>query len=264
MDLEIRAVDGEDELAYTYQTFTPTTPIVCEIDEGAELLELKTDETKTLSVEVAPWSRLADKPSFTSTDPEVAYVDDDGTVHAVKRGTCYVIAYYPQLGISSSIKVKVKSTSSGSSGGSGGSMVGKHAATGNANTGGPGAGVVGDWSYDSLSGKWSFTAGGRYYNSEWAFIYNPYATGAQEKYDWFRFGEDGKMLTGWYKDTDGSWYYLWPTSDNLLGHMVTGWQRIDGKWYYFNTASDGKLGAMYSNRWTPDGYYVGIDGAMPE
>ena len=72
------------------------------------------------------------------------------------------------------------------------------------------------------------------------------------------------MLTGWYKDTDGSWYYLWPTSDNMLGHMVTGWQRIDGKWYYFNTASDGKLGAMYSNRWTPDGYYVGIDGAMPE
>ena len=265
MDLEIRAVDGEDELAYTYQSFTPIEPIVCEIDEGAELLELKTDETKTLSVEVAPWSRLADKPSFTSTDPEVAYVDDDGTVHAAKRGTCYIIAYYPQLGISSSIEVKVKSTSSGgSSGGSGGSMAGKHAATGNANTGGPGAGVVGDWSYDSLSGKWSFTAGGRYYNSEWAFLYNPYATGVQEKYDWFRFGEDGKMLTGWYKDTDGSWYYLWPTSDNLLGHMVTGWQRIDGKWYYFNTASDGKLGAMYSNRWTPDGYYVGIDGAMPE
>ncbi len=266
MDLEIRAVEGDEELAYTYQTFTPNIPVVCEIEDGEKELKLKAGETKTLSVETAPWSRLAETPSFTSTDPEVAYVDADGTVHAVNKGTCYIVVYYPQLGLSNSIEVNVKrSSSSSSSGGSSGSSTGMHAATSdNSYSGGPGAGVVGNWSYDSISGKWSFTAGGRYYNSEWAYIYNPYATGTQERHDWFRFDENGNMLTGWYKDTDGSWYYLWPTSDNLLGHMVTGWQRIDGKWYYFNTISDGKRGAMLSNRWTPDGYYVGPDGAMPE
>lgn len=268
MDMEIRAVDGDDELAYTYQTFAPNSPIVCEIDEGAELLELKAREKKKLSVETAPWSRLAEKPSFTSTDPEIAYVDEDGTVHALKAGSCYIFAYYPMLGLSSSIEVKVSGASGGgSSGGSGSSSTGVHAAAGGdiaGATSGPGAGIAGDWSYSSLTGKWSFTAGGRYFKSEWAYLYNPYATRSQEKCDWFRFDENGDMITGWYKDTDGSWYYLWPTSDNLQGHMVTGWNRIDGKWYYFHTISDGRLGAMYSNVWTPGGYFVGADGAWVE
>ena len=72
------------------------------------------------------------------------------------------------------------------------------------------------------------------------------------------------MLVGWFKDTDGLMYYLWPYSDNLLGHMLTGWQHIDGKWYYFNTQSDGTRGAMYVSRRTPDGYYVGADGVWKE
>ena len=69
------------------------------------------------------------------------------------------------------------------------------------------------------------------------------------------------MLTGWYKDADGNWYYLWELSDNMLGHMVTGWHYIGGKWYYFSTLNGGPLGSMLYSTRTPDGYYVGADGA---
>ena len=47
----------------------------------------------------------------------------------------------------------------------------------------------------------------------------------------------------WYQNDDGSW-----TSN--------GWQMIDGQYYYFNGS-----GYMLANTTTPDGYYVGPDGA---
>ena len=64
------------------------------------------------------------------------------------------------------------------------------------------------------------------------------------------------MITGWYDDTDGNRYFLWPISDNVMGHMVTGWLQIGTKWYYFNTKSDGTRGALLRNTTTPDGYRV--------
>ena len=50
-------------------------------------------------------------------------------------------------------------------------------------------------------------------------------------------------------------------SDGNKGAMLTGWQFIDGKWYYLESNITSKYGAMYKNRRTPDGYYVGDDGA---
>lgn len=47
----------------------------------------------------------------------------------------------------------------------------------------------------------------------------------------------------WYQNDDGSW-----TSN--------GWQLINGQYYYFNGS-----GYMLANTTTPDGYYVGADGA---
>ena len=35
------------------------------------------------------------------------------------------------------------------------------------------------------------------------------------------------MVTGWFTDTDGNEYYLWPESDGTKGHMTVGWQWID-------------------------------------
>ena len=68
------------------------------------------------------------------------------------------------------------------------------------------------------------------------------------------------MITGWFDDTDGNRYYLWPYSDNAMGHMVTGWLKIDTRWYYFKTVSDGTRGALLRSTTTPDGYKVDAEG----
>ena len=128
--------------------------------------------------------------------------------------------------------------------------------------GGPAAkgSVTGTWVQDG-TGRWLFTGNGRTFVNEWAYIHNPYAVPGQESADWFAFDEQGYMRTGWYTDTHGDTYYLYPHSDGSLGHMVTGWQWIDGKCYYFNPVSDGTRGKLYKNCVTPDGYRVNGEGA---
>ena len=105
------------------------------------------------------------------------------------------------------------------------------------------------------------------YQNEWAFIMNPYARPAigQLTTDWFRFDEDGTMVTGWFTDADGLRYYLSEESDGTLGHMVTGWKWLKDengleKCYYFNPVSDGTKGKLMTNTTTPDGYKVDENG----
>ncbi len=124
----------------------------------------------------------------------------------------------------------------------------------------------GTWSRDAL-GRWFYTAGRAYVN-EWAAIYNPYADAAkgQQVYDWFRFGPDGAMVTGWFTDSAGDTYYLSPDADGTMGHMLTGWNWIDGdgdgsaECYYFEPVSNGYRGRMYRSTTTPDGYTVNAAG----
>ena len=127
--------------------------------------------------------------------------------------------------------------------------------------------VNGSWSKNA-NGTWRFKKAGSGKDAafEWVFVRNPYAGAGQELNSWFRFDAEGNMLTGWFLDTDGRWYYLNPVSDNTLGRMMTGWKWIAGKdgelrCYYFEETSNGHCGAMYSNAKTPDGYTVDADGA---
>lgn len=143
------------------------------------------------------------------------------------------------------------------------------AATGNS-SGGAGdnsAGGVQTWSQNT-DGTWKCQNGGIPYQSEWAYIYNPYADAGkgQNPYGWFRFGADGRMLTGWYTDETGNTYYLWPYADNAQGTMVVGWQWIRGedgreRCYYFNPNSDGTQGRLMTNRMIEDQYLVDDKGA---
>ena len=107
---------------------------------------------------------------------------------------------------------------------------------------------------------------------------------------WVYYGSDGAMLHGegkvsgyWYFFDDGTsksngrvtygWknlgskivYYSWPE-----GKMQYGEQKIGGAWYYLNPMA-GVLdpggnpipeGAMYVSAVTPDGYHVGVSGAL--
>ena len=41
------------------------------------------------------------------------------------------------------------------------------------------------------------------------------------------------MVTGWYQDAAGKWYFFSTTADSTEGAAVTGWQWVDGRSYYF-------------------------------
>lgn len=75
------------------------------------------------------------------------------------------------------------------------------------------------------------------------------------------------MVTGWFTDTDGNEYYLWPESDGTKGHITVGWQWIDmdqdgaRECYYFNPVSDGTKGKLIKSPEVPEGYQVNAHGA---
>ena len=92
-------------------------------------------------------------------------------------------------------------------------------------------------------------------NNRWHYMYAD-GTEVQNAFAfidgaWYNFESDGAMRTGWFQ-RDNSWFYL--ESD---GKMVLGWHAIGDKWYYFDQSN----GIMLSNAATPDGYWVGADGA---
>lgn len=63
---------------------------------------------------------------------------------------------------------------------------------------------------------------------------------------------NGYMATGWRQFTNGEWYYF-----RGSGAMAANYWTLDnGKWFYL-----GNSGAMLTNTRTPDGYWVGADGA---
>ena len=127
--------------------------------------------------------------------------------------------------------------------------------------------VTGTWTV-TQSGRWQFISGGRQYKNEWAAITIPNADASkgQETYAWYRFDENGNMITGWFTDSDGAIYYFQEEINGSEGRMMTGWVQLknsDGimKWYYFNPVSDGTRGKLLVNTTTPDGYKVDATGA---
>ncbi|SEA88092.1 Putative cell wall binding repeat-containing protein [Oribacterium sp. KHPX15] len=56
----------------------------------------------------------------------------------------------------------------------------------------------------------------------------------------------------WTQTADGNWYFIRDDGTFALNN----WELIDGKYYYFDAQ-----GRMLANTTTPDGYYVGADGA---
>ncbi len=110
--------------------------------------------------------------------------------------------------------------------------------------------TVQGWRYNP-NGWWYGLQGGGWLRNGWSCIDGR----------WYYFGQNGLVRTGWLDD-GGNRFYLNPVDDGTYGAMRTGWQIIDGKAYYFNASSEGVLGALLTNTTTPDGYRVGVDGAM--
>lgn len=128
----------------------------------------------------------------------------------------------------------------------------------------------GSWVQDA-KGNWLYS-NGHTFTDEWAAVQNPYADPekGQPLFDWFHFGTDSAMTTGWYTDPAGNTYFLHNVSDNTLGHMYTSWNWIDdngdgiAECYYFEPKSNGLRGRLYKSTTTPDGYIVNKKGQWTE
>lgn len=80
---------------------------------------------------------------------------------------------------------------------------------------------------------------------------------AVEKADRYIFDGTGAMVTGWYERsytngnrvTSTTWYFA-----DADGKGHDGWLLYNGSWYYI------EKGIMLTNEYTPDGYWVGLNG----
>lgn len=87
--------------------------------------------------------------------------------------------------------------------------------------------VTGFWKQET-DGNWRYyTSAGTYAVNTWMKL----STG--RKNGWYRFDHNGYMLTGWYCDANGGWYYLNPST----GRMTVGHQIIEDIAWYFNESS---------------------------
>ena len=270
ISLELVAVQDGASVASAYGDLYSAEPVVLEIEDGAESLNLTAKAQQTLQVECAPWGALCTDLRYRSSDSRVATVDENGTVTAVGNGSCTIEVYSPTLMLKDEITVHVSGAQGGSEGSdshSGGSSSRKTAADRASELYASGlptwVETGGRW-IQNADGSWSYQTGTSPMTNRWVCIYNPYADERrrQKRYGWFKFGPDGKMLTGWVTDADGNIYYLNPASDGTRGMMLIGWQQIDGKWYYFSKdEGSGTMGALLRNTITPDGYHVDQTGA---
>ena len=283
ISLELVAVQDGASVASAYGDLYSAEPVVLEIEDGAESLNLTAKAQQTLKLECAPWGALCTDLRYRSSDSRVATVDENGTVTAVGNGSCTIEVYSPKLLLKDEITVHVSGAQGGGEGGSGEGGGGSQGSGSQSSGSGSSSRKTaadraselyasglptwvetgGRW-IQNADGSWSYQTGTSPMTNRWVCIYNPYADERrrQKRYGWFKFGPDGKMLIGWVTDTDGNIYYLNPASDGTRGMMLIGWQQIDGKWYYFSKdEGSGTMGALLRNTITPDGYHVDQTGA---
>lgn len=268
ISLELVAVQDGASVASAYGDLYSAEPVVLEIEDGAESLNLTAKAQQTLQVQCAPWGALCTDLRYQSSDSRVATVDENGTVTAVGNGSCTIKVYSPKLMLKDEITIHVSGAQGGSEGGGGSGSSSRKTAADRASelyaSGLPTWVETGGRWIQNADGSWSYQTGTSPMTNRWVCIYNPYADERrrQKRYGWFKFGPDGKMLTGWVTDADGNIYYLNPASDGTRGMMLIGWQQIDGKWYYFSKdEGSGTMGALLRNTITPDGYHVDETGA---
>jgi len=101
------------------------------------------------------------------------------------------------------------------------------------------------WGQDGTGWYYYTDTVGNYYKDSWQLIENEY----------YSFDTQGYARQSVFIQDGGYYYYLKDDCKMARNEWVT----VDGKSYYF-----GDQGGMYTNSYTPDGYYVGSDGAWVE
>lgn len=98
------------------------------------------------------------------------------------------------------------------------------------------------WKHDATGWWYVYDENGSYYRDCWEYIGEA----------WYSFDFDGYARQSTWLQDGGYWYWL--KDDCVMARNE--WVKVSGKSYYF-----GDLGGMYTNSYTPDGYWVGSDGA---
>lgn len=90
----------------------------------------------------------------------------------------------------------------------------------------------GEWLQEGGIWRYRFK-NGSYAADGFAFLYNPF-TEREDRFGWFYFDADGKLMIGWIRTKGDIWYHSHETSDGDLGVIETGWitESEDGKFYY--------------------------------
>lgn len=222
----------------------------------------------TINPDSAWLKSIKDKSPYTgSTDAVINVCSEDGRV----SDQCNLRVNLKYVNKTSSSSGSGSSSGGGGGGGGGGRGSSSSGVTPNSTTNQTATNLPayvlggGIWTQNAI-GQWFYT-NGRTFSNEWAAVQNPYADAklGQPLYDWFHFGTDSVMSTGWFTDQAGDIYYLHTISDNTLGHMLTGWQWIPDEnniehCYFFETESNGFKGRLYRSSTTPDGYQVNEKG----
>lgn len=211
-----------------------------------EYMNLRVGAFQTLNVKVDAEDGVEIKPVFTSDQPSIASVDDRGNVIGLNRGTTKIRV---RAGDKEAVcTVTVTRDNSSSSGSDRRLTVAERF---------PGA-QEGDWTMHE-DGSWRFRVDEKDYKDVWGYLYNPYGNGGVGDAGWYRFDDEGKMITGWFTDLDGNVYYMNPVSDGNRGKMCTGWTVVKDEYgqersFYFSEVSGGPLGSLVRD----------MNGAMPK
>ncbi|QAT40914.1 hypothetical protein EQM05_11920 [Clostridium sp. JN-9] len=218
--------DGNDVPLDTNGIAVPVTEVI--LDKKDAVLEA--GSTLKLNASVLPENASNKQILWTTSNADIASVDANGLVTAIKQGTAVITAATSDgqktavcnvtiNGLKGWVKTNEK-------------WYYYDAATGIKKTG---------WLNDK--GMWYYLLD----NGEMK-------TGWQKVNDhWYYLNQNGAMAMGWLS-YNGHWYYLNPNGD-----MAVGWIYKNGQWYYLNPNGDMAVGWIYKNgQW----YYLYSNGAM--
>ena len=122
-------------------------------------------------------------------------------------------------------------------------------------------GIDGDWiNIDPANHKWEFQLKNKtLLRGTWANL--SYTFDGKTVIYRYHFADDAIMDSGWFKDVDGTWYFLCTTHDGWFGRAMMGWHHdeSDGRWYYLNTVT----GAMQINWQFVNGRWYFLNPSTP-
>ena len=102
-------------VGYIYQTYVTEVPAVEieKIDIHIDNSTLQKGETKQLQITISPEEASDHKVIYTSSNPEVATVDDKGDIHAIRSGTTTITVKAEENSVQSQIEIEVYSKVTG-------------------------------------------------------------------------------------------------------------------------------------------------------